>query len=98
LLHRFATATHPWTAEDVVSHVDHVNRRRGWTAIYSPADLKAPAYALLASYLRDADPDNDHPRMDVFLAQERRAATLAENLRARELHDRGERCGRAWCC
>lgn len=97
-LSRFATAKRPWTADDVVRHIDNVNARLGWSAIHSPADLKAPPGALLAFYLRDADADNDHPRLDVFLAQDRRAATRADQLRARELHDRGERCGRDWCC
>lgn len=76
LLHRFATAGHVWTADDVVRHVDRTNARKGWTSIADPADLKAPAFALLAKYLRDVEPVNDHPRMDLFLAEERRVAEL----------------------
>jgi hypothetical protein len=97
-LSRFATGELSWTADDVVRHVDAVNRRRGWTAIHSPADLKAPAGAFLAFYLRDVDRDADHPRLDEFLEAERAEARKAEQRAARELHDRGERCGRAWCC
>ncbi|TCC33915.1 hypothetical protein E0H75_42435 [Kribbella capetownensis] len=67
LLHRFATAAHPWTAEDIARHIDTTNSRRGWSAVHSPDDLRAPAYGLLSKYLRDTDPDNDHPRLDVFL-------------------------------
>jgi len=98
VLSRFATGALCWTADDVVRHIDAMNRRRGWTAIHSPADLKAPPGAMLAFYLRDADRDNDHPRLDLFAEREQAAATKADNLRARELHDRGERCGRDWCC
>lgn len=97
-LSRFATGELCWTADDVVRHIDAVNRRRGWTAIHSPADLKAPPGAFLAFYLRDVDRDADHPRLDQFLEQERRNARVADQLRARELHDLGERCGREWCC
>jgi hypothetical protein len=97
-LSRFATGELCWTADDVVRHIDAVNRRRGWTAIHSPADLKYPAGALLAFYLRDVDRDADHPRLEMFLDQERAAAAKADQLAARELHDRGERCGREWCC
>lgn len=97
-LSRFSTGELCWTADDVVRHIDAVNRRRGWTAIHSPSDLKNPPGALLAFYLRDVDRDADHPRLDIFLNQERRAAAKADHQAARELHDRGERCGREWCC
>jgi hypothetical protein len=100
LLHRFATAPDPWTADDVVRRVDQVNAQRGWSAVHSPAELRKPAFALLAkTYLtRDVDTVNDHPRLDVFLANERAAAAHESNVRAREFHDRGERCGRPECC
>lgn len=97
-LSRFATGDLRWTADDVVRHIDAVNRQKGWNAIHSPAELKAPPGALLAKYLRDYDRDADHPRLEMFLDQERAAAALADQLAARELHDRGERCGREWCC
>lgn len=97
-LSRFATGELCWTADDVVRHIDAVNRRRGWTAIHSPSDLKRPPGVLLAFYLRDVDRDADHPRLESFLDQERAAASKADQLAARELHDRGERCGREWCC
>lgn len=98
VLSRFATGELCWTADDVVRHIDAVNQRRGWTAIHSPADLKGHPGGLLGFYLRDIDRDADHPRLEMFLAQERAAAALADQLAARELHDRGERCGREWCC
>lgn len=96
LLWRFATSSTPWTAQDVAQHVSNVNRRNGWS-MPDPADVRNPR-GFLWRYLHDADPVADHPRLDVFLARDRRAATLADNLRARDLHDRGERCGRDWCC
>lgn len=97
LLHRFAVAKPAWTADDVVAHIDHVNARRGWSAVYSPEDLKAPAFALLAAYLRDADPVNDHPRLDVFLAEDRRAAAAAARMEARRRHADGLGCGIVGC-
>lgn len=94
LLHRFATSSTPWTAQDVVQHVDAVNTRRGWSSITSPLELKAPAHGLLASYLRDTDPNADHPRLDVFLADQRRADQLADRRRIdQEIRD-GIRCCR----
>lgn len=94
MLHRFATSSTPWTAQDVVQHVDAVNARRGWSSITSPLELKAPAHGLLASYLRDTDPNADHPRLDVFLADQRRADQLADRRRIdQEIRD-GIRCCR----
>lgn len=97
LLHRFATANLRWTADDVVEHIDNVNMTRGWTSIGGPEDLRHPAYALLSKYLRDVDPVNDHPRLDLVLEAERRAAKLQEQRRARRAHAAGQYCDRDWC-
>lgn len=67
LLHRFATAARPWTVDDVLRHIEVVDRRRGWTTIRFASELTAPAYGMLNKYLRDAHEENDHPRLDVFL-------------------------------
>lgn len=78
---RFATADPRWTAHDVITHVDQVNARNGWSSV-TAADVRNPR-GLLASYLRDVDPQADHPRLDVFLdADRRRAAAAAHQLAA----------------
>lgn len=85
VLGRFATAALPWTADDIVQLIDAVNVRRGWSAIGDVDELRAPAFALLASYLRDVDPVADHPRLLDLEAADRRtaaAATRAEHRRA----------------
>jgi hypothetical protein len=92
LLHRFATATPAWTAQDVVQHVNAVNERRGWSSVISPLELKRPAYALLASYLRDADPNADHPRLFEIEQAERRARHAAEGRRIAAEIRAGLRC------
>lgn len=62
--------------------------------VRDPADLRAPVRGLLRRYLADADPVNDHPRLDVLLAADRRAADAAELARIdAEIRD-GIRCCR----
>lgn len=92
LLWRFATATPAWTAQDVVQHVNAVNERRGWSSVISPLELKRPAYALLSSYLRDADPNADHPRLFEIEQAERRARHAAEGRRIAAEIRAGVRC------
>lgn len=68
VVHKCATnALMPWTAYDVITHMDAVNRARGFTSITS-AHIRTTPAAVLAWYLRDVDPQADHPRMKAFLA------------------------------
>lgn len=67
-IHRFAAdRSMPWTAQDVIWHMDAVNRARGFT---SPAQafVKDNPAGLLGWYLRDVDPQADHPRLGAFLS------------------------------
>lgn len=57
----------PWTAYDVILHMDSVNQSRGFTSIIGQHIRTTPA-AVLAWYLRGVDPQADHPRMNAFLA------------------------------
>lgn len=96
VLHRFAAADPCWTADDVVRHIDRTNRGRGWSAL-SSGDVRTHPGAVLAKYLpRDLDPVADHPRMDLFLAEERHQATLAAR-RARRRHQAAGGCGVPSC-
>lgn len=94
LLHKFAVSSPAWTAEDVLRHIERENARMGWSMVMDPADLRAPVRGLLRKYLADADPVNDHPRLDVLLAADRRTAEAAELARIdAEIRD-GIRCCR----
>lgn len=86
LFWRFATANPPWSAQDVVQRIDTVNLTNGWSSV-GVGDVRNPR-GLLASYLRDADPQADHPRLDLFLAADRRAAAA----RAHQLARRAGEC------
>jgi hypothetical protein len=68
-VHRFAVdPLMPWTAYDVITHMDGVNRRLGYTSLAQDFIRTCPA-AVLAWYLRrdQVDPQADHPRMGAFL-------------------------------
>lgn len=96
VLHRFAAADPCWTVDDVVRHIDRTNQARGWSAL-SAGDVRTHPGAVLAKYLpRDLDPVADHPRMDLFLAEERRQAALAAR-RARRAHAASGGCGVPSC-
>lgn len=60
-LHKFATGDRPWTAEDLVDGIDMISMRRGYTAVRTERIRTRPA-AVLAWFLRELDPINDHPR------------------------------------
>lgn len=62
-LRRFARCRVPWTAGDVADAIDAANKRNS-RASMTLAIVKNPP-ALLAKYLRDLDPDADHPRFDL---------------------------------
>jgi len=59
-LRRFASCRQPWTAGDLADALDLVNKRLS-RASMTRDRVRHPA-ALLAAYLRDLDPDADHPR------------------------------------
>lgn len=65
-LHRFATAIVPWNGVDVADAIRGVAMRqqRDLAALH-PAAIERPA-ALLATLLRDLDPEADHPSAPAF--------------------------------
>jgi hypothetical protein len=67
-VHKFATdRSMPWTAQDVIWHMDSVNKARGFTSP-AAAFIKTNPAGLLGWYLRDVDPQADHPRLGAFLS------------------------------
>lgn len=67
-VHKFATdRSMPWTAQDVIWHMDSVNQAHGFT---SPAQafIRTNPTGLLGWYLRGVDPQADHPRLGAFLS------------------------------
>lgn len=63
MLRRFVNASLPWTARDVVTAIDQLNKRLGRASMTRDV-VKAPV-ALLASYLRGLELEADHPRLDL---------------------------------
>lgn len=59
-LRRFVRCSLPWTAQDVSDAIDARNARLGNASM--TADRVHNPAALLAFFLRDLDPDSDHPR------------------------------------
>lgn len=64
-LMRFATASTPWTAQDVADAITTHTIRTGRGHISADAIRTRPA-ALLASILRELDVEADHPGLDPF--------------------------------
>jgi hypothetical protein len=58
-LRRFTNCRAPWTAADVCTAIDARNRRLSRAAMTK--DIVRSPLGLLATYLRDLDPDADHP-------------------------------------
>lgn len=97
VLSRFANGRPRWTVADVVTHLDTVNARLSWSAIDRERIRTRPA-AVLARYLRDADPQADHPRPDIRTAADAAPAwcgACERRTRSVELDDgRTRRCPR----
>lgn len=67
-VHKCATnALMPWTAYDVITHMNAVNQRLGYTSL-TPTFIRTSPAAVLAWYLRGVDAQADHPRMGAFLS------------------------------
>lgn len=64
-LHRFAVCDPAWTVQDLIDAIDGVNLRLGYSAVRA-GQLRTRGAALLAWYLRDLDPQADHPRLIAF--------------------------------
>lgn len=62
-LTRFATGPLAWTAHDIGTHIKRTDTLRGRTPLRRHEINTRPA-AVLAAYLRDLDPQADHPRFD----------------------------------
>lgn len=62
-LSRFAHGHHAWTADDIHAHITSTDRMRGRSPL-ARHDVKTRPAAVLAAYLRDVDPQADHPRFD----------------------------------
>jgi hypothetical protein len=101
-LERYASSAYPWTAQDVVQHVDATNRARRRRPV-DPDEVDRP-FALLAWYFRDdegrpLDPVEHHPRLGEFLWIERRNAAAqlhrerAEDQAARQAQKERGGCG-----
>ncbi|WP_427896736.1 hypothetical protein ACQHIV_42170 (plasmid) [Kribbella sp. GL6] len=107
LLERYASSPYRWTAQDVVQHLDAVNRARRRRPV-DPDDVDCP-FGLLAWYFRDderrpLDPVEHHPRLGEFLWIERRNAAarlhreLAEDQAARRAQKERGGCGSPGGC
>lgn len=86
MLRRFATRKPgflPWTAGDFVTAIDQANARLGRASM--TRELVKHPHGLLASYLRDLEPDADHPRFWYDPATERSAAPTGAQLEAQLL-------------
>lgn len=59
-LRRFVRCRRPWAARDVTAAIDDANQRLRRASMTQTLVKNPPA--LLAKYLRDFDPDADHPR------------------------------------
>ncbi|GAB3266950.1 hypothetical protein GCM10027425_33490 [Alteromonas gracilis] len=72
MLRRFANASTPWTASDVVAAVEAMDRRLGRASM--TRSLAHHPVGLLASYLRTFDAQADHPHPDIDPTAERPSA------------------------
>jgi hypothetical protein len=68
-LRRFTSCRLPWTAGDLADAIDAANQRLSRASMTRDVVKNPPA--LLAKYLRDLDPDADHPRIWLDPAAER---------------------------
>jgi hypothetical protein len=62
-LTRFATARPAWTAHDVVDAIATIRERRGILTTLSEDQIKTRPAVVLAAFLRELDPHDDHPRL-----------------------------------
>lgn len=65
-LARFATASTPWSAQDVHLALTDLARRRGHTAALTEDRIITRPAVVLAGLLRELDPDADHPSAAAF--------------------------------
>lgn len=70
ILSRFVTGPLPWTVADVLEHIARTDARRQMPAFTADRITTRPA-VVLAGYLRDIDPQADHPRLDIIVDAER---------------------------
>jgi len=66
LLTKYADSPLRWTVHDIITTIDQRNQREGWTSLTTGYIRTRPA-ALLAYYLKDIDPQADHPHAQDYL-------------------------------
>ena len=68
-LARFATASTPWSAQDVALALTDLSRRRGHTTALTEDRILTRPAVVLAGLLRDLDVEADHPTAAAFPAE-----------------------------
>jgi hypothetical protein len=62
-LNRFATSRPSWTAQDVIDAIQTIRERRGLVTTLTEDQIRTRPAVVLAAFLREPDPHDDHPRL-----------------------------------
>jgi hypothetical protein len=62
-LSRFATSRPSWTAQDVIDAIQTIRDRRGLVTALTEDQIRTRPAVVLAAFLRELDPHDDHPRL-----------------------------------
>jgi hypothetical protein len=62
-LNRFATSRPTWTAQDVIDAIQAIRDRRGLVTALTEDQIRTRPAVVLAAFLRELDPHDDHPRL-----------------------------------
>jgi hypothetical protein len=62
-LSRFATSRPSWTAQDVIDAIQTIRVRRGLVTALTEDQIRTRPAVVLAAFLRELDPHDDHPRL-----------------------------------
>lgn len=100
-LNRFATARPVWTAQDVIDAIQTIRDRRGLVTALTGDQIRTRPAVVLAAFLRELDPHDDHPRLGLVDPAELRCSrpecdhgwvTVAEVLAGYPLVRRCDQC------
>jgi len=62
-LSRFATSHPSWTAQDLIDAIQTIRDRRGLVTALTEDQIRTRPAVVLAAFLRELDPHDDHPRL-----------------------------------